>query len=470
VVEIFEDLDADGNYDEGEPFTDSNGDGEWTPVWIAGYGREREALGVHDDLFARALVLETDRLRVGIVSVDWVGLLYDRADAIRDAAWVAGLGLNQLIVSSTHNHEGPDTMGLWGAGAETGVDKDYLAWAEERILEALVEAADNTVPVRLVAGSGKTDGLTRDSRRPEVIDESVVALRFDRTDSSGPVAVVVHWSNHPEVLDGDNQLITADFPGYLVAALEAAEPGAVGIYWQGIIGGLLNPLGVEVKDEQGNVLPHKSFEKAERIGELVAEAALSALERGEDVTAGGRLVLRTRPFLVPIDNFELELAAQSGIIERTIFDEQGRPRPMSDMGSFEPYLMTEVSVLDIGEVQVATVPGELYPELALVGPGGETFYEDPQDPGADYPGTPCSPPIYLSMRSTPYRMVLGLANDEVGYIIPKCQFDRRPPYTYGRDDPPYGESVCMGPDVAPTVNRVLAEELVALCAGDGLGN
>jgi hypothetical protein len=277
------------------------------------------------------------------------------------------------------------------------------------------------------------------------------------------VAVVVHWPNHPEASGGGHRYISGDFVTNLTATLEEATPGATGIYWQGPIGGLMNPLHVDVIAEDGTVLSDDSFEKADRLGELVAEEALAALEGGEDVTGDGRLAFRVRQFLVPFENQELEFAWLAGMFERTVFDEKGRPYdPTTITPDIEPHIQTEVTVIDLGEVQIATVPGELYPELAIEGPGGEVYYQDPQDPGADFPGEPCAPVVQAVMRDTPFRIVLGLANDEVGYIVPKCQWDRTPPYAYGRDRPQYGEGLSIGPEMAPTLNRILAEELEAL--------
>jgi len=52
-----------------------------------------------------------------------------------------------------------------------------------------------------------------------------------------------------------------------------------------------------------------------------------------------------------------------------------------------------------------------------------------------------------------YRFVIGLANDEIGYIIPKSQWDVEEPYTYNRDDAPYGEENSIGPETAPILHR-----------------
>jgi len=464
IVEPFEDLDGNGHWDEGEPFSDLDADGGFSPVWIAGFGSERAALGVHDDLYARALILVQGDVRIGIVTLDWVGIMRDQALEIGRSARQAGVILDRLIVTCTHNHEGPDSIGLWGPLGESGRDDDYMDWARAQTVLALSEAQERLTPVRMIAGAGKTENLTRDSRLPIVLHEDVVVLRFDRIDESGPVAVVTHWSNHVEALGGNNQQISADFPAWLISDLEDAYPGAVGIYWQGMVGGLMTPLGVEVRDEGGNVLPEDSFAKTERLGRLVADVALSALDNGEDAGEGGKLAHRGATFFAPLENLEMKLAGLEGLFERKIYDDQGRERLPAEIMTFDAYLETEATVIDVGRVQIATVPGELYPELALEGPDGETFYQDPQDPGADFYPSACSQPIYHFMRKTPYRIVLGLANDELGYIIPRCQFDGQSPYAYGRDEPQYGEGFSVGPELAPLLNAVLADELQVLNA------
>ncbi len=48
-------------------------------------------------------------------------------------------------------------------------------------------------------------------------------------------------------------------------------------------------------------------------------------------------------------------------------------------------------------------------------------------------------------------MIVGLANDEIGYIIPKRQWDEKPPFCYGRTSAQYGEVNSLGPDTAPLI-------------------
>jgi hypothetical protein len=61
-------------------------------------------------------------------------------------------------------------------------------------------------------------------------------------------------------------------------------------------------------------------------------------------------------------------------------------------------------------------------------------------------------------------MVFNLANDEVGYIIPRSQWDTEPPFTYGRERALYGEENSGGPGVAEVIHREGLEVLRRLHA------
>src|SRR5690606_9198043 len=106
---------------------------------------------------------------------------------------------------------------------------------------------------------------------------------------------------------------------------------------------------------------------------------------------------------------------------------------------------SEIDMVRIGELEILTIPGEIYPEIVDGGvesPAGADFGIDPQE----------VPPLRSQMKGK-VNMVFNLANDEIGYIVPKSQWDTEEPFTYGRDDAPYGEENSGGYDVAPTVHR-----------------
>jgi len=101
------------------------------------------------------------------------------------------------------------------------------------------------------------------------------------------------------------------------------------------------------------------------------------------------------------------------------------------------------------------VPGELFPEIANGG------VEAPA--GAAVGIAPVEVPPLRALMPGRLKLVVGLANDELGYLVPKSQWDEKPPYTYGLSRRPYGGINSCGPDAAATVYRALAE----LCRAAG---
>ena len=55
------------------------------------------------------------------------------------------------------------------------------------------------------------------------------------------------------------------------------------------------------------------------------------------------------------------------------------------------------------------------------------------------------------------KLLFGLANDELGYIIPKSEWDTQPPYLFGADHAPYGEVNSVGPNLAFQLHSAFRE-------------
>jgi hypothetical protein len=114
---------------------------------------------------------------------------------------------------------------------------------------------------------------------------------------------------------------------------------------------------------------------------------------------------------------------------------------------------TEAAAWSIGPASFLTFPGELYPEI--LNGGVEAL------PGRDFEVDPLEVPPLRELMPGDFRFGIGLANDEIGYIIPKSQWDVKKPYIY-RDRPCYGEENSLGAETAPLLHnelRLLLEEL-----------
>jgi Neutral/alkaline non-lysosomal ceramidase, N-terminal len=413
------------------------------PVYLAGFGQNRQARGVHDPIMARSIVLADGKKKVAFVAVDVVGLFRDVAESVRKQL----TGFDYVLVSSTHNHEGPDTLGLWGQNPfKSGVDPDYLKQVEAGIVKAVKDADAARQEAAAHIGTANAPELLHDGREPYVKHDELVAIRFSDPDGHKPIGVLVQWNCHPETLDSKNNQVSADFVASTVSALRKSQQCPV-VYLTGTVGGLMTSLKVEIKGASGELLKDGTFEKTEAYGRRVAALADRALETAKPITLVP-LEARTREILLPIDNKVYQLGWQLGVLKRNAYlwngDAFTATRTEAPDLKKPTALATEVGYLKLGDLEVAAIPGEIYPELVL----GKV--QDPPDPGADFPDAPIEPSIYGQFTAK-HRMLIGLANDEIGYIIPKRQWDEKPPFCYGRQRAQYGEVNSVGPETAPIV-------------------
>lgn len=367
------------------------------PVFLAGFGRDRRATAVESPLAVRALSLRLGERSAALVVCDLIGLGRGDVDEVRAALAARGADGRALIVACTHTHSGPDTLGLWGPDERTsGVDPVYLARVKAAVVEAALEALAFACPAQLRAATTHLPGQIANLRDPGVVDDELAALQFVKPDGE-VIATLVNLACHPEVLDGHSTLVSADYAGHAVRALEEAVGGAA-LHLSGALGGMLSPATGE-----------RTPAGAAAMGRAYAQAALAALADAPltDVT---RLDLRRAEVSIPLRNPLLDAARQASLL---------RPRPGDEIATTAAYL-------DMGPAQVACVPGELLPRLGF-------------QLKAAMPG-PC-------------RMIAGLADDEIGYILPDDEFTA--PTDYRDPGAHYEESMSVAPDAGARVMRAL---------------
>jgi len=430
----------------GDSYVDKNGNGRFDPVWIAGFNVNRPAKGVNDPQWTRAIALRNNGVTVVMVTLDAIGIYHNDCIAIRKAVNPA-LNIDHIIFSSTHSHEVPDTMAIWsGPVPVLNYDKSYMASIQQKTIEAIEEAVAALRPADMYCATVQLprEGFVHDSRKPEVLDDNLNLWRFTWPGSQTTIATLVNWGNHPEALGGSNGYLTSDFAHWLRLGLEAGVPepngvegfGGICLYFQGKIGGLANPLHADVPKRDGSgIIEKSSFEKAEHLGYNVAIEAAKAL-RGPDawLNETPMLAVAGKTLYAPMaGNFKYGIML--GLIHDGYY--------------WGGYAKTEVNALRVGSALVATVPGELYPEIVVGGIEAK--------PGRDFELDPVEmPPVRTEkLKFARQAFTLGLANDEIGYIIPKTQWDTQEPFVYGKDQ--YGEENSGGPEVGPAIHAGMME-------------
>lgn len=418
--------------------------------------------GVHDRLWARAVVVGDGTGRVGWVVADSIGLSRrvlgegrDLIAEVRERVWDwCGIAPDHVMISATHAHSTPETAGIRrlrdhpGAGAWLETLRDQLASA--------VALADRLrEPAHLKRGVGRAEGVgwsrrivgkdgklySWGTRPPDdrivdwgANDPEVAVFSFERFDGR-PAVVLAHFACHPVTMQVQ-PLVSADFPGAASAVVERAGIGCTDcVYVQGA-GASINPVGDDSRD----------FADVERYGRMLAGEILRqlgamagpgyALEPVRVGAASGSVALPSRalPERAHVERAHSEAQRRVGeafgdqerkdAARGLLLIEEQRERVL--LGD-EP-LEAEVQVLRIGDTAMVGIPGEPFVELGL---------EIKQGIGA------------------PNALCVGYTNDWLGYIAPPSAWELGG----------YEVEVGMWSQVGPEAHGLLLEEARSLVSG-----
>ena len=189
-------------------------------TWLAGYSPSRQSTGVHDNLYAKAVVFDDGKTAVALVTLDSVGTMYDTVQQIRARAEekVKGIDLpaERVVVQSSHTHCSPDVIGIYGPDqTTTGRDPDYMALLVETASEQVAKAAASLQPATLSYTTAEGMEWAVNDSEPGVVDDRAVILKVTGADGA-PIATLTNFACHPTVLDPAQDARTHVRPGRAV--------------------------------------------------------------------------------------------------------------------------------------------------------------------------------------------------------------------------------------------------------------
>jgi len=367
------------------------------PQPLAGYFRERLSTGVHDDLHAKALVLDDGATRLAMVACDliWVPApVVEKARRLVEAQ--SGIPPARVFISATHTHTAPELAG------------DYAEWLPGRIAESVAAAARNLRPARIAAAEASeptlvfnrrffmTDGSVGwnpGKRNPKIIapagpvDPRVSVITVDAEDGA-PIATLVNYALHLDTVGGTE--LSADYPYTLSRLLSGARGGGLTIFTMGCSGNVNH---VDVSDPR----PQKGHAEAARIGAVLAGQVIRTLPALEPAVQPRLRTARTTLSLDPVPHTPEELAWSRAIAARW---DQGETLPFLDIVKARRILDLESRGRAACQAEVMVVAAGA--EVAWVGLPGEIFVE-----------------LGLAIqRASPFRhtVVVSLANGSLGYF------------------------------------------------------
>lgn len=367
-------------------------------TFLAGYDQNRLSTGVHDDLYAKAVVFWDGENAVALVVVDSTSMQYDTVNAIRVAASKAvteiPLPPQRIIVQATHSHCTPDTIGIYGPDTlHTGRKPDYMNKLIKTAAEQVAKAVDAMQPSRIVYAETECKGWAVNDSEPEILDNSVTILQcLDREGKS--IATLTNFACHPTVLDGDTTEVSADWVGYFYKDM-AALPGEH-LFLQGAVGCWIQP-----------ETPERTFALAQKYGADLAQKTLAALKDAKPVS-DTKIRFANKVLQMPVENVAFQLMGQLGLIPR----------------DFGESVETEVAWFAIGPAQFATHLGETAPEYSFK--------------------------TRELMDSGP-KFILGLGLDHLGYICPPRYFENTDAIPHAK----YLTSMSPGVKAGPTMMAAL---------------
>ncbi len=380
-------------------------------------GDDYASRGIHDSLYAKAIVAEgQDGKKTAVMSVDICNINEEAVAFLRDyIASNSDLEPNDVMIHATHTHSGPESK------LEAPEAKEYLS----RAADAVVDASKQLRPTRLLAGRTMehrvshnrrlraVDGTTHmvwESFEPGFIVESLgsidpemITISFEQDGELQ--GSLINFGCHPTTLTGNNWLYSADYPGYLTESVQKVRgKDFASMFLNGACGNV-----TQVDHEAGFI---DTYQECQRIGYILGVAALEAINTAEPLADNNTVqVSQERVPLKKMTISDEQLAWAEEVMERVA--REGMPPLQPDGIPDEVYAQKwidmykvqneydslEVQVVQIGEMAIVGLPGEMFNEFG----------------------------VYIK-KNSPFEntMVVGLANDAAGYFPTKVSFTQGP--------------------------------------------
>lgn len=336
-----------------------------------------KALG---ELTVRALVLANEETTIAIVSTDFLGFPSTLCERVR--AQVENIPPENIMIGASHTHSAPDLYGFPNEAGDFAIDLDYVDWVCRQTVEAIHEAAEKRQPASVKIAMGEVKGkVAYNYYAPQLYDPRASVLQC-LDENQEPIATLVNYAIHPEVLGNDQGILSPDMVGPLYDRIRE-QGGGVGIFMNSALGGMVT---ADVRGPDGNDV--QTWEECIRIGRRLADESLRIVAEAP-VQNDPALFCAGIPLTLPIDSPMLLQVVKLSPLHYDIHADNS--------------LTTQLNVVNVGNAQMLTIPGEAMPNIGY----------------------------YLKRKMHgEHNFLLGLTNDALGYILTKEDFNSFQRYDY----------------------------------------
>lgn len=388
---------------------------------LAGNGRaDSNSKGVHDDLRANYLFMESNGKRLLFIGLDLLAFFRADADRVKEQIGkVVGLSPDEINIMATHTHSGPNMHEFFKCFlTEQDIKNcaEYTEWLVQELVKPVPALVGNAFDGKLGYGRDVVEGysfcrrivlkdgtfkMVFEEYDPEDIDHlacpngNPVMSVFLLTDMKENVkGILVNYTSHPAVVCGEDWLYTRDYINALTVELQKRYGREVVVLY--------------ANGAQGNQVaadPYKPFitgwEEADKVGKGMADGAKLIADRIlMDKELKREVDIRTlrREVTLPIRKVpEADVARAREMLEHLTedvllhgLDPRAEATSILEMAEY-PKKEEDVPVqaVKIDDELIVTFPGEVFLEYGL-----------------------------QVIRHSPLKdtMIFGLTNDYVGYI------------------------------------------------------
>lgn len=349
-----------------------------------GVGTPKPSTIKKGDLFVRVMVLEKGSVRIAIVGVDnlgWTSVLGDKSRKL-----IKGIPAENILIGATHTHSAPDAYAFPDASGKHGADLKYLEWCTVQIADAVNEAIKNLQPAAIKTAVGEAKGkIAYNYYAPDLYDPRcgvIQAVATAGNNKGSVIATLVNYAVHPEVIGSDQGIMSPDLCGPLYNRIES-KVGGVAIFMNGAQGGM-----VTADNRLAENKETRAWDECVRIGELLGDEALRIISSAKENT-NADLFCSARKISFPVESPMMKYILKNS--------------PISFPFTKGDSVSTQLNLLNIGEAQILTIPGEALPNIG--------YY------------------VKRNMK-TKQAFLFGLTNDAFGYMLTKVDFNSFRRYDY----------------------------------------
>jgi len=345
-----------------------------------GVGPSKQTRRKVGELTVRAFVLEQGGTRVAICSTDFLGFPGVLCEKVRRK--VSGIAAENILIGATHTHSAPDCYGFPDREGKTSADLRYLDSVCARLTEAINQAVSELQPASLKIATGRANGKIAYNYYAERLYDPRCDV-IQAIDLKGkPIATLVNYACHPEVIGSEQGILSPDFVGPLYDRIKQRK-GGVGIFMNGALGGMVT---ADCRGPEGKDI--RTWDECVRIGHLLGDEALNIIADAP-IQKEPRLTCTGKTVKFPVENEMLRAVMTLS--------------PLGFAADEDGCVSVRINLVNMGDAQILTIPGEALPNIG--------FY------------------LKRKMHGR-HNLLFGLTNDAFGYILTKVDYDSFDRYDY----------------------------------------